>query len=40
MQDLIIGTALSLERLSVLVATLHLFSNNETIDDVSTETIK
>lgn len=39
-KDLIIMTTLSLEKLSVLVATLHLFSNNETIDDVSTETIK
>jgi len=39
-KDLIIESILSLERLSVLVATLHLFSNNEEIDDVSTETIK
>jgi len=39
-KDLIIDATMSLERLSVLVATLHLFSNNETIDDVSTETIK
>jgi len=39
-KGLIIDTTISLERLSVLVATLHLFSNNETIDDVSTETIK
>ena len=40
MQDLIIESVLLLERLSVVVATLHLFSNNETLDDVSTETIK
>lgn len=39
-KDLIIDSILTLERISVIVSALHLFSNNEDLSDLSTETVK
>jgi len=39
-KDLIIDSICTLERISVIVSALHLFSNNEDLSDLSTETIK
>jgi len=39
-KSLVIDTICVLDQISVLVASLHFFSNNETMDDVSTESLR